>query len=63
MAEQPDRGGRPVNLSRIARRIIRQKGAAWMDELQRAADLGDPAAIQTLLDLAQERPGQRNRET
>lgn len=48
------RPGRPVNLRKIARRMVRASGDKWLAELQRQADLGDAPAIGTLLSFALE---------
>ena len=48
----PDRGGRPPNLQRRARALLRQRGVGWLEEAQRQADLGDLAAMRLVLDLA-----------
>ncbi|MBK5969037.1 MULTISPECIES: hypothetical protein [Thiorhodovibrio] len=53
MRDQPDRGGRSVNLAKRAQRLWRRHGEAWLAELERQAHLGDVAALQTLLALAQ----------
>lgn len=52
-APPPDKGGRPVSLSRIARQAVRADGAKWLESLKRDANLGDSGAIKALLDLAQ----------
>ena len=51
-----DRGGRPINLSRIARQAVRASGTKWVESLKRDAGLGDAAAIRVWLDLAQQPP-------
>lgn len=46
------RRGRPPDLRRRAVQLARAHGATWLNDLARQADLGDPAAIRTILDLA-----------
>lgn len=55
-APPPDKGGRPVSLSRIARQAVRADGAKWLESLKRDAALGDAGAIRVLLDLALQAP-------
>lgn len=54
----PDRGGRPPNLQRRARALLRQRGVGWLEEARRQADLGDLAAMRLVLDLAQFDPAE-----
>lgn len=54
----PDRGGRPPNLQRRARALLRRHGVGWLEEAQRQADLGDLAAMRLVLDLAQFDPAE-----
>ncbi len=55
-APTPVRGGRPINLSRIARQAVRADGTKWLESLKRDADLGDASAIRTLIELARREP-------
>lgn len=52
----PDRGGRPLSLSRLARKAVRADGTKWLESLKRDAALGDATAIKALLELAAQQP-------
>ena len=47
-----DKGGRPPNLARLAKKALRQRGPAWVDGLVHQADLGDPDAVRALVEIA-----------
>lgn len=51
-ATTPDRGGRPPNIQRQARALLRQHGPVWLKEAERQAALGDLAAMRLVVDLA-----------
>lgn len=51
-----DKGGRPPNLSLLARKAMRVDGPKWVETLRRDAGLGDATAIQTIIALAMREP-------
>jgi len=51
-AAKADLGGRPVNLQKLAKTLVRRRGAAWIAEAARQADLGEVAAMRFLVDLS-----------
>lgn len=55
-APTPNRGGRPLSLSRIAQQAARADGVQWLESLRRDAALGDATAIRILIDLALQAP-------
>ncbi len=47
-----DKGGRPVDLAKLARNVMRLDGPRWLETLRKDADRGDSVAIQTIIGLA-----------
>ena len=58
-APAPDRGGRPLNLAKLAQKALRADGPQWLESLKRDAALGDAGAIRVLLDLALQAPSKQ----
>lgn len=56
MDAEQDRGGRPLDIGKAARRALRQVQRQAIDELARRAAAGSPSALKTLRELAAEAP-------
>ncbi|MCF7979664.1 MAG: hypothetical protein K9L82_16980 [Chromatiaceae bacterium] len=50
----PAKTGRPLSFDKQLRRLVRQNGAEWLEQIDRQARLGDSAAACWLADRALE---------